>query len=233
VILEFAMGGAELALDGAEYAAASFLPMLRRSGARAPSAVAYAPPGALRGAELIRAMGLRAVLKEDFEAHYRALVAPGFQAVAVYRIGTWVETIRAKPLRLVAKVAHKLAFLWVRNVYGIELEASVQVGRRFVIGHQSGIVIHKYASFGDDCLVRQNVTLGEGADGMVPGVGPVIGNRVSFSPGAVVIGNVVIGDNVTIGPNCVVTASIPANRNVFAPPPRSLPREGEGLAAAE
>lgn len=233
MILELALGGAELAFDGAEYAAASFLPMLTPKRANDAASVNGAPAGSLRGAELIRAMGLGAVLKEDFAAHYRSIFAPGFQAVAVNRIGAWAGTLRAKPLRVAAKMVYKLAHLFVRNFYGIEMEASVQIGRRFVIGHQSGIVIHKYASFGDDCLVRQNVTLGEGADGMVPGVGPMIGNRVSFSPGAVVIGNITIGDNVTIGPNCVVTTSIPANRNVFAPPPRSLPRDAEGMAAAE
>jgi len=237
VILELGPDGAELAMSFSPILKVKFDQFRRGLAQKAQPAAAHialARPGQrLYGADLIRARGLRAVLAEDFAAHYRSVFAPGFQAVAVYRFGTWVETINAKPLKILPKLVHRLAYLFVRNVYGIELEASVRIGRRFVIGHQSGIVIHKYATFGDDCLVRQNVTLGEGADGMVAGIGPVIGDRVSFGPGAVVLGNVTIGDNVIIGPNCVVTTSIPAGRTVFNPPPRQLPREAPTAAVAE
>lgn len=99
------------------------------------------------------------------------------------------------------------------------------------IGHQHGIVIHKYARFGDDCVLRQGVTLGVGNE-WIKGRGPVIGNNVSFGVGAVILGNVKIGDNVQIGPNCVVMNDVPANRSLFVSPPRVLPLQTPAEVAA-
>lgn len=182
-------------------------------------------PAALGGTDLIREMGLRAVIAEDYRAHQRDLTLPGLQTLIVYRIGTWARTL-PRLLRWPVTAIYMLLFLFCRNVYGIELRRTVTVGRRFVIGHQHGIVIHRFATFGDDCIVRQGVTLGIASEARWEfGVGPVIGNGVSFSPGAIVIGNVRIGDNVQIGPNCVVTTDVPADRILFIPAPRVLPRD--------
>jgi len=177
------------------------------------------------GSDLIREMGLRAVVAEDFRAHQRDFTLPGFQTLLVYRIGTWAWTL-PKVFRWPVTAIYLVMFLFCRNVYGIELRRTVTVGRRFVIGHQHGIVIHRFATFGNDCVVRQGVTLGIASEARWEyGVGPVIGNGVSFSPGAIVIGNVSIGDNSQIGPNCVVTADVPADRILFLSAPRVLPRD--------
>ncbi len=182
------------------------------------------------GAALIRELGFWTVVREDLKAHQtegalKTLFTPGFQAVFVYRFGTWTDTIRFRPLAMVMNAVQFLGHVFIRNIYGIELQKSVQAGRRLVIGHQSGIVIHKLAKLGDDVLIRQNVTFGIGT-GWTPGEGPVIGSRVSFSPGVVVIGNVTIGDDVSIGPNCVITQDVPSNRTLFVPPPRVVPKAG-------
>ncbi len=179
----------------------------------------------LGGTDLIRELGLRAVLAEDFRTHGRDASVPGLHALFIYRIGTWSRTLR-RPMRWGASLIYRLGFQFCRNVYGIEIRQTVTIGRRFQIGHQHGIVIHRFATFGDDCIVRQGVTLGiANEERWQKGVGPVIGNNVSFSPGAVVIGNLKIGDNVQIGPNCVVTADVPADRILFQASPRVLPRE--------
>lgn len=179
----------------------------------------------LVGEDLLRQMGLRKILAEDYRIHKRELLRPGLHALFFYRIGVWARTI-PRPWRWPVTLVHLIGFYFCRNVYGIELRRTVKIGRRFEIGHQHGIVIHLYATFGDDCTVRQGVTLGiTTEDGWQRGVGPVIGNNVTFSPGCIVIGNIRIGDNVQIGPNCVVSADVPANRILFVPPPRILPRE--------
>lgn len=177
----------------------------------------------LMGSELIREAGFWSIVKEDFRTHRKDIFLPGFQAVFVYRFGTWTDTIGFRPLALVMKVFHYLAYVFVRNVYGIELRKTIQAGRRFEIGHQSGIVVHEFARIGDDVVIRQNVTFGIGTS-WAWGEGPTIGSRVSFSPGVVVIGNVTIGDDVSIGPNCVVTQDVPPGRTLFVPPPRVLPK---------
>ncbi|OZB19935.1 MAG: hypothetical protein B7X55_02040 [Rhodobacterales bacterium 34-62-10] len=181
------------------------------------------PAEPLRGKDLIRDAGFWNVVREDFRTHRKDIFLPGFQAVLVYRFGTWTDTIGFRPLALAMKAIHYFAYVFVRNVYGIELRRTIQAGRRFEIGHQSGIVVHEFARIGDDVVIRQNVTFGIGTS-WAWGEGPTIGSRVSFSPGVVVIGNITIGDDVSIGPNCVITQDVPSGRTLFVPPPRAVPK---------
>jgi serine O-acetyltransferase len=124
-------------------------------------------------------------------------------------------------LRLPLTLVHRPAFWFVRNCCGIELPHTARVGRRFLIGHQSGIVIHHNAVIGDDCLVRQNVTIGAGTASNADRA-PRLGNGVEIGAGAAIIGPVTIGDHVRIGPNAVVTMNVPAGSIVVAPPPRVI-----------
>ena len=100
--------------------------------------------------------GLRTLLREDLAAHRGDWTRPGFRAVAVHRFGVWRMGLRSKMLRAPFSVAYRLLFRRVRNRYGIELPYSVRLGRRVVIEHQSGIVIHGNCVIGDDCVIRQS-----------------------------------------------------------------------------
>jgi serine O-acetyltransferase len=176
---------------------------------------------------VIRQIGLFRLLREDLRRHGLDFLSPGFRAVAAYRFGAWARNLRSPMLRLPMVLLHGFFFRHVRNRYGIEIYSSAQIGRRLLIGHQNGIVIHRFATFGDDCLIRQGVTLGEaglGRDNFVAGIGPVIGNGVDIGAGAVIIGNVRIGDRVNIGPNAVVMTDVPAETTVLATPSRMMPR---------
>jgi serine O-acetyltransferase len=177
----------------------------------------------LVGADLIRSMGLWAILREDMRTHRNETSRPGLHTLWNYRIGVWGKTL-PQPFRLAVGALYFLGHRFCRNFYGIELHRTARIGRRLLIAHQNGIVIHQYATIGDDCIVRQGVTFGIGTE-WIRGQGPVIGSNVSFAPGAMVIGNVTIGDNVSVGPNCVISADVPADRALFLPPPRVLPRD--------
>ena len=181
-------------------------------------------PEPLKGSDLIREMGLLKVLAEDFATHDKHISRPGLWAIWVYRWGTWAQTLRPRPLKWFMLFFYVIGQRFVRNVCGIEIERTIHIGRRFHIAHQSAIVIHKFARIGDDVIVRQNVTFGMGA-AWDNDSWPTIGNRVEFSPGAVVIGKVTIGDDVSVGPNCVVSTDVPSGRTLFVPPPRSFPKD--------
>ena len=175
---------------------------------------------------LVAEMGLVRLLREDLRRHGLDLLCPGFKAVAVYRFGAWARTLPVLP-RVLLLVLHGVLFRRVRDHYGIEIYSTARIGRRLLIGHQNGIVIHRFATFGDDCLIRQGVTFGEaglGRDNFAAGLGPVVGDNVDIGAGAVIIGNVRIGDRVNIGPNAVVMTDVPAAATVFAPPSRIMPR---------
>lgn len=169
---------------------------------------------------LIAALG--AQIREDWRTNFRDWTLPGFRAVAVYRIGSWVRVRREGFLQSMAFRLYLVMYRYVRNHYGIELPATVSVGRRLVIGHQSGIVIHPHAEIGDDCMIRQNVTLGSATPDRVFQEAPKLGNRVQIGAGAVIVGKVRIGDGARIGPNAVVLTNVPAGASVFVSPPRII-----------
>ena len=162
--------------------------------------------------------GLVQLIREDYWTHNSELSRPGFHAIATHRIGVWLRHM-PRPVRAVLGPVHRLMYVWVRNLYGIELSGTAVVGRRVCFPHQGGIVIHPNARIGDDCLIRQNVTVGALNNERVTEA-PVLGDRVELGAGAAVIGRVKVGDDVRVGPNAVVMASVPAASTVIAP--RSL-----------
>lgn len=161
------------------------------------------------------------LVHEDWGNHGRDWTLPGFRAVAVYRFGVWQDRMRPKLLRLPFRILYMWLYRFVRNHYGIELYYTVKVGRRFRISHQSGIVIHPRAEFGDDCLIRQNVTVGAINRSRIAGA-PKLGSRVALGCGAAILGPVTIGDDTRIGANVVVMTDIPAGCSVVTAPPRII-----------
>ena len=156
--------------------------------------------------------------------------SPGFQALATYRLGVWSRGLNnpvlRKPVRLVCRILRRR----MQNVYGIELDDRTHIGRRFLIAHQHGIVIHNLAIIGDDCVVRQGVTIG--AVGKRAGA-PRLGNRVRVGAGAVLVGPIRVGDDVLIAPNAVVMTNVPAGAIVSSPQSRIVsppPRRGSPTA---
>lgn len=169
---------------------------------------------------------LSGYLREDWAVNDRSLFRPGFQAMFMYRFGVWRMSIQRRWMRLPFTALYMLMHIWVRNFYGIELHYSATIGRRLRIAHQSGIVVHWGAVLGDDCLIRQGVSIGRASN---HGYGvrakpPVLGNRVEVGAGAVLAGGITIGDDVVIGPNAVVLSNVPPGSIVAVTPARVIPR---------
>ena len=167
----------------------------------------------------------------DWVASGHAWTKPGLHAMVVYRFGRWADR-QEKMLRTLLMIPYRLGFWWVRNFYGIELFFSANVGRRFHIAHQSAIVIHPFATIGDDCIVRQGVTLGTAMNKHFDEA-PTLGNRVDVGAGAAICGQITIGDGVRVGPNAVVLVNVPAGATVVAPPARVIPAPSAQPVAVE
>lgn len=161
-------------------------------------------------------------IREDWLRNGRDWTKPGFRALAVHRFGTWRMTLRWRLIRAPLSCLYRLGFRYVRNHYGIELPYGTSIGRRLLIAHQSGIVIHRNTVIGDDCLIRQNVTIGSASNDRTHEA-PTLGNRVEVGAGACLLGNITIGDDVRIGPNAVVMTDVPSDSAVFGDPARILP----------
>ncbi|BAZ08390.1 serine O-acetyltransferase [Calothrix sp. NIES-4071] len=161
------------------------------------------------------------LIKEDWIAHGRDWTKPGFQAVATHRFGVWRHSIKSKVLQLPFRFIYGTLYRRVRNIYGIELPPNVKLGRRVVIEHQGAIVIHEYSSIGDDCIIRQGVTLGMRRNDC-PTEAPSLGRNVDVGAGAKILGNVTIGDNAKIGANAVVLCNVPAGRTAVGIPAKII-----------
>ena len=175
------------------------------------------------------ALGFWQQLKEDWIAHGRDWTKPGFRAVAIQRFGVWRMTLEPIILRAPFSILYRALFRKVRNTYGIELPYTVKLGRRVVIEHQSGIVIHGECSIGDDCIIRQGVTMGNRYLDR-PFDAPKLGNRVNIGAGAKIFGNVTIGDDANIGANAVVLSDIPPGRTAVGIPAKIIntkPKDNE------
>ena len=164
-------------------------------------------------------VGLVAQLVEDWNTHGRDSTRPGFQALAVHRFGNWRMGIGPKIVRAPFSIVYRILYRGVRNFYGIELPYTARVGRRVTIEHQSGIVIHGASEIGDDCVIRQGVTLGNQSPDR-PQEAPKLGNRVNVGAGAKLLGDVRVGDDARIGANAVVIADVPAGALAVGVPAR-------------
>ncbi len=98
--------------------------------------------------------------------------------------------------------------------------ASVQIGKRTKFAYRGiGLVIHKEAVIGDDCMIGQGMTIGGRSKHIAV---PIIGNNVYMGAGCRVLGPITIGDNVIIGPNSVVLEDVPSNCIVVGIPARII-----------
>jgi serine acetyltransferase/GT2 family glycosyltransferase len=166
---------------------------------------------------------LWAQIYEDWVAHGRDWTLPGFRAVAVCRFGQWRMRVRSRFLRAPLSVVYRFMFRYVRNHYGIELPYTVALGRRVVFEHQSGIVIHGYSQIGDECVIRQGVTLGN-RRANEPFAAPALLKRVNVGAGAKILGELTIGDGAQVGANAVVLEDVPAGALAVGVPARIVER---------
>lgn len=156
-------------------------------------------------------------VRQDWVAHGKDWTKPGFRAVAVHRFGNWRMQINNKLIRAPFSIIYRVLYRRVRNVYGIELPFTVQLGENVIIEHQSGIVVHGETKIGDRCIIRQGVTIGI-RNLTDLNAAPTLGQNVNIGAGAVIVGAITIGDNVDIGANSVVLQDIPAGALVVGIP---------------
>ncbi|PHS26819.1 MAG: serine acetyltransferase [Methylophaga sp.] len=160
-------------------------------------------------------------IKSDWVAHGRSSYRAGFRVLVVYRFGNWRMTIKPKLLRVPFSTIYRFLERRVRFKYGIELPYTVILGERVIFEHQHGIVIHGNCIIGNDCIIRQGVTLGNKYLDK-PFDAPKLGNKVNVGAGAKILGAVTIGDGVTIGANAVVITDVAAGDTVVGIPAKVI-----------
>lgn len=143
---------------------------------------------------------------------------PGFHAIMHHRLAHWLYKHKRYFLaRLVSHIS--------RHRTGIEIHPGAKIGRGFFIDHGSGIVIGETAEIGDNVTLYQGVTLG--GTGKDRGKRhPTIGNNVTISAGAKVLGSFTVGDYAKIGGGSVVLKTVPPHCTVVGVPGRIVVQDG-------
>jgi len=148
-------------------------------------------------------------IRADLQAHRGDWGAQGFWALLVYRFGRWRYSVRPLLLRKLFSLVYRILYKLVQIVTGIELPCEVPIGKNFVIEHAGGIVVSGFASFGDNCRIRNGVVVG--LSRVDQPCAPQIGNDVDIGAGAKLLGNIRIGHHVRVGANAVVLQDVPDN----------------------
>ena len=162
-------------------------------------------------------------IRSDWRAHNCTWTRHGFWALLIYRFGRWRYGIRSRVIRVPFSFAYKLLKFAADGVLGVEIPCEAELGERFVIEHVGGIVISGDAAFGDDCVVRNGVTVGLRHRGQRGS--PRIGSRVDIGAGAKLLGPIRVGNDVSIGANAVVLTDVPDGAVAVGVPARViLPR---------
>jgi serine O-acetyltransferase len=122
--------------------------------------------------------------------------------------------VSAALLKRWARLRHLLWSVFTSS----DIDPNATIGARLRLPHPNGVIMHRNAVIGDDCIVHQQVTIGECSDGFAP----VIGAGVYIGAGAKVLGKIVIGDRARIGANAVVLCDVPANWTAIGVPSRLI-----------
>lgn len=96
-----------------------------------------------------------------------------------------------------------------------------KIGPGLFIQHGFATIVAA-AEIGENCWINQQVTLGF----TNPTDCPRLGNNVTISAGAQVLGNVTIGDNSHVGANAVVVKDVPSNCTVVGVPAYIVRKDG-------
>ena len=147
---------------------------------------------------------------EDLSVYREGLLAQGFWALQVYRFGHARYQYQSPFIRWPWAITHTILSKLCELFFGIFIGPKAKIGQRFVIEHFGCIIIHGNTVIGDDCTIRQGVTIGN-RHMNTPLEAPVLGSRVHVGAGAKLLGNIQIGDDVDIGANAVVIKDVPTH----------------------
>jgi serine O-acetyltransferase len=113
-------------------------------------------------------------------------------------------------IRKMARVQYEILSI----LTGSDIDVRARFGLNLRLPHPNGVIIHGDVVIGDDCMLMQQVTLGQLAENGVP----ALGSRIYVGSGAKVLGPVRIGDGAQIGANAVVLKDVPAGATAVGVP---------------
>lgn len=146
--------------------------------------------------------------RDDARAYPYPYLSQGFWALQIHRFGAARRPFRNRAIRLPWGALHLILSKLSEILFGIYLGKDAHIGKRLLIEHFGTIIVHNRAVIGDDCVIRQGVTIGMRRTSH-PNDVPTIGDRVDIGAGAKLLGEIRIGHGASIGANAVVLTNVP------------------------
>jgi serine O-acetyltransferase len=120
------------------------------------------------------------------------------------------------------RFVHKRRYQFWSIVTGTDIQLGARLGLGLSLPHPNGVVIHRDAVVGVNCMLMQQVTLGQlSADGA-----PRLGDAVYIGAGAKILGPVSVGDGAAVGANAVVLGDVPPGATAVGVPARIVGARG-------
>ncbi|MEY8211973.1 MAG: DapH/DapD/GlmU-related protein [Colwellia sp.] len=166
-------------------------------------------------------LSIKRKIKGDWEkdrARYSArpwLKEVSIIAIAWYRHGLHVDNMHEGIRKSISLKIYWFIFHLIEVVIGISLPKTVVVGGGVKIHHFGNIFIHKNVRIGENCTLRQGVTLGNRYN---DDKAPIICDGVELGAYAQVLGGITLGENCKVGAMSVVLKDVPAGKTVCGNP---------------
>jgi serine O-acetyltransferase len=136
-------------------------------------------------------------------------------SIFIYRLGRCIDRVETRILKKIFSIFYFFLFKLFESFLGISIPKEAVIGRGLRIWHFGQIFINSECIIGNNCTLRQGVTIGSRFPG---GGSPKIGDNVDFGANSMVLGEIEIGDNVIIGAMSMVIHDVPSNSTVIGIP---------------
>ena len=121
----------------------------------------------------------------------------------------------------------RMFFHFIRHSMAVKRCAEISfqnVGAGFHLSHGAAIIITAKAKIGENCSLRNGITIGVELRGKRKGA-PTIGDRVWIGPNATIVGKISVGNDVLIGANSYVNFDVPDHSIVIGNPGKIIYKE--------
>jgi len=173
-----------------------------------------APPASLLQQDWARLMLLSG--QPGKRLRFWHMLSPRFMPIALMRGASHAHEGNRK---ILAKFFSLLNFL----IFNLEVPARLKIGPGLVLPHPQGTVLGA-AKIGSNVTIFHQVTLGARAADFAfdPATRPVVGDEVTLSTGAKILGPIIVGDGATVGANAVVLKDVPPGTTAVGIPARII-----------
>jgi serine O-acetyltransferase len=148
---------------------------------------------------------------------------PGMIFSILYRIEHFLFNNQNAVLRLISWFIYPVYYLVTYYILDINISPKVKIGKGMHL-HNRGIILSDAVVAGNYLRLIGPITIGSD---LYDPAAPTLGDNVTVSTGARVIGNILVGSNSIIGANAVVVKNVPEGVIVGGVPAKIISKNGK------